>query len=152
MFKTSLLIFPSGHLFWPLLIWLPSRSRRPKEHHDKKKWAKKRRVLTTQATHGVRETKAPSSTPRPPAPPRGQRLLNRGEPAATALWERLLGCLLPCAPPRAPPPRPAPAAGASAPVCSPAPGVRRSCCSCRRCPHTHPHVKRPLFPWKVSRR
>ena len=105
MFKSRLLIFPPGHLFCTLNMAPFTESEAKTASWQKRNYQKKKTSgLTTQATHWVRETKAPSLTPRPPAPPHGQQLLNRGEPAATVLWETS-GLSSPLRPAPLPPPR-----------------------------------------------
>lgn len=138
MFKSRLLIFPQSHLFCTLNMapfWSQGQKTIVKVSRSS--------LDPTQATHWVREAKAPSLTPlaaSAPSPTRDRSTEEAGSHCPLGEF-RATSPLRPAS-------RPAPSApplAPSAPVCSPAPGVRRSAAPAGAF-RTHPHVKRPLFP------
>lgn len=144
MFKSRLLIFPAGHLFCSLNMAPFTESEAKRASRQKEIIKKKTSLDNPSHSLGSGDQGPILNSPAASAPSRAETAQPRRAGSHCPLGE--FRATSPLRPASLPPPRPAPAAGASAPVCSPAPGVRRSRCSCWRFPHTHPHVKRPLFP------
>ena len=136
LFLYRILIFPPGHLFFCTLNMAPfTQSEAKRASWQKEMINKKDGSWQPKPTLGFGRPRPHPQLPgsQRPLPGGGCAAKERRPPLSFAGLQRFLltpapGFLLP---------RPAPAAGASASACRPAPGVRRSSCTGRRCPPTH---------------